>query len=253
MTESLAGPPRASGVATYDYSLFGDVEVAPFSKIRKAIAERTSASWSSVPQVTQYDMIDITALEKRRAALSAEKKTKLTLLPLIMKASVEALKDHPPLNASLDPSGDALILKKYYNIGFAVDTPIGLLVPVVHNADRLDLTGLSSRLLELAEKARSGRLAFADAEGGSFTVTSLGRLGGYGFSPIVNAPEVAVLGIGRAEDQAVVRNGEIVVRLMLPVSLTYDHRVVDGAQGGRFLETFQDRLSDLAKEDTVEV
>lgn len=237
--------PAAPAVVSYDFGMFGEIEHQPVSGIRKVIAERVTASWAHVPQVTQYDAVDVTDLEVHRTQRASDTGLKLTLLPFLIRILVTVLKDHPKLNASLDPSGETLILKKYCNIGIAVDTPLGLLVPVLHNADRFDVLDLAARIAELGVKARAGKLAFTDAEGGSFTVTSLGRLGGNGFSPIVNAPEVAVLGIARAEDRAVVRDGHVVIRRMLPISLTYDHRVIDGAEGGRFLEAFRNRLADL--------
>ena len=246
MSDTSPDAPRGPRIQGYDYSLFGEVEERPVSTIRRIIADRMTASGPHAAQVTQYDLIDITDLEKRRADLAAvaeEKGVKLTLLAFIIQASIAVLRDQPEFNASLDAEGETLILKKYYNIGFAVDAPQGLLVPVIRNADQYDLFGLAERIGELGDKARAGRLAFADAEGGSFSVSSLGPIGGTGFSPIVNAPEVAILGVARAEERPVVRDGAVVVRQMLPVSLAYDHRAVDGAQGGRFLTSLCQRLA----------
>ncbi|HVY15348.1 MAG TPA: 2-oxo acid dehydrogenase subunit E2 [Rhodopila sp.] len=232
-------------VETYDYALFGPVEVRPLSNIRKIIGRRLHAAWANVPQVTQFDEVDLTALEALRAELKPKAEAqgiKLTLLAFIMKACAQTLARFPEFNASLDDSGDNLVLKKYCHIGFAADTPMGLLAPVVRDVDKKGLFDIARAIAELAEKARLGRLAFTDAEGGCFSVSNLGQLGGTGFTPTINAPEVAVLGVARAAEKVVVQDGQFVVRLVLPLALVYDHRVVDGAQGGRFMAMLRDRL-----------
>ncbi len=241
-----ARPPVAYPVVeTYDYSLFGPVETRPLSKIRKVIGQRLWAAWANVPQVAQFDEVDLTALEALRAKLKpqAEKQgIKLTLLAFIMRACAQALHEFPEFNASLDASGDNLVLKKYCHIGFATDTPVGLLAPVVRDVDKKSLFEVAGEIARLADKARNGQLAFADAEGGCFSVSNLGQLGGTGFTPTINAPEVAVLGVARAERRVVEVGGQFVGRLTLPLCLVYDHRVIDGAQGGRFMAAIRERL-----------
>ena len=236
-------------VETYDYSLFGDVEVRPLNKIRRVIARRLHASWLNVPMVTQFDEADITVLEALRRKLKAEaeaENVKLTLLAFIIKACVLALREFPDFNASLDATGENLVLKKYFHIGFATDTPYGLIAPVIKDADKKGLFQIASDVAILAEKARSGVLAFSDTEGGCFSVTNLGQLGGTGFTPTINAPEVAVLGVGRASRKMVDIDGEFRARLMLPLTLSYDHRVIDGAAGGRFMRFLREQIAEPA-------
>lgn len=238
-------PPAYPVVETYDYSLFGPVEMRPLSKIRKIIGRRMWAAWANVPQVAQFDEIDLTSLEALRARLKPQAELqgiKLTLLAFIMRACAQALLEFPEINASLDDSGDNLVLKKYCHIGFATDTPVGLLAPVIRDADKKSLFEIADAIAMLAEKARNGQLAFADAEGGCFSVSNLGQLGGTGFTPTINAPEVAVLGVARGARKVVEIEGQFVTRLMLPLSLVYDHRVIDGAQGGRFMAAICQRL-----------
>jgi pyruvate dehydrogenase E2 component (dihydrolipoamide acetyltransferase) len=233
-------------VETYDYSLFGEVEIRPLNKIRRVIARRLHASWVNVPMVVQFDEVDITKLEALRAELkpkAAAEDLKLTMTPFIIKACVLALKAFPDFNASLDATGENLVLKKYYHIGFATDTPNGLIAPVIKNADERTLFQIAFAVAELADKARSGRLAFSETEGGCFSVTNLGQLGGTGFTPTINAPEVAVLGVGRAARKMVEIDGDFAPRLMLPLTLAYDHRVIDGAVGGRFMTFLRDKIA----------
>jgi pyruvate dehydrogenase E2 component (dihydrolipoamide acetyltransferase) len=234
-------------VETYDYSLFGSVETRPLNKIRRTIARRLHASWVNVPMVTQFDEADITALEALRGELKTEAESqgvKLTLLAFVIQACVLALKAFPDFNASLDATGENLILKKYYHIGFATDTPLGLIAPVIKDVDKKSIFQIASNIAELAGKARSGQLAFSETEGGCFSVTNLGQLGGTGFTPTINAPEVAVLGVGRASRQMVDVGGEFVARLMLPLTLSYDHRVIDGAAGGRFMQFLRNKIAE---------
>jgi pyruvate dehydrogenase E2 component (dihydrolipoamide acetyltransferase) len=231
---------------SYDFALLGPVERRPLSKVRKVIARRMFASWVNIPQVTQFDQVDITDLEALRAKLKPEAEsqgTKLTLLAFILKATVSALKAFPEFNASLDEACETLILKGYCHIGFAADTPEGLLAPVIKDADKRSLFDLAREVQRLSEKARAGTLSFGDVEGGCFSVSNLGALGGTGFTPVINAPELAVLGVGRAAMAVVDRGGRHVSRLMLPVSLTYDHRAIDGVAGGRFLKFVCDALT----------
>lgn len=242
-------PPWPPNVESYDYALFGEVEKRPLGSIRKVIGRRLSASWIHVPHVAQFDEVDLTALEALRARLKPEAEargSKLTLLPFILKASALALKEHPEVNSSLDDAAENLILKKYVHIGFATDTPIGLLVPVVKDVDKRSLLELAEAISSLMEKARAGRLALTDVEGGSFTVSNLGQLGGTGFTPTISAPEVAILGVARAGPKVVELDGRFVSRTMLPIVLVYDHRAIDGALAGRFVQTLRRHLTEPA-------
>ncbi len=238
-------PPWPPSVESYDYALFGEVEKRPLSPIRKVIGRRLSASWTHVPHVAQFDEVDLAALEALRARLKPEAEargSKLTLLPFILKASALALKEHPEVNSSLDDAAENLILKKYVHIGFATDTPIGLVVPVVKDVDKQSVLELAGAIAALAEKARAGRLALTDVEGGCFTVSNLGQLGGTGFTPTISAPEVAILGVARAGPKVVELEGRFVSRPMLPIVLVYDHRAIDGALAGRFVQTLRGHL-----------
>lgn len=234
-------------VETYDYSLFGAIEVRPLNKIRRVIARRLHASWVNLPMVVQFDEADITQLEALRAQLKPKAEAdgvKLTVLAFIIKACALALKAFPDFNASLDASGENLVLKKYCHIGFATDTPNGLIAPVIKDADKKSLFQIAAAVAGLVEKARSGRLAFSETEGGCFSVTNLGQLGGTGFTPTINAPEVGVLGVARATRKMVDTGGDFAARLMLPLSLAYDHRVIDGAVGGRFMSFLRERIAE---------
>jgi len=232
-------------VETYDYSLFGQVEVQPLNNVRKIISRRLSAAWANVPQVAHFDEVDLTDLEALRRELkpkAAAQGAKLTILAFIVKACIGALREFPTFNASLDETGENLVLKKYYNIAFAADTPAGLLAPVIKDADKQSLFDIAAAVGELARKAREGQLTFSDCEGGCFSVSNLGELGGTGFTPTINAPEVAMLGVANARQKAVVIDGQITTRLMLPLTLSYDHRVIDGAVGGRFMQSLRKSL-----------
>jgi pyruvate dehydrogenase E2 component (dihydrolipoamide acetyltransferase) len=234
-------------VDTYDYSLFGPVEVKPLSRLRQVISKRLTASWVTVPHVTQFDEVDLTTIEALRQKLAPELQSsqiKLSLLPVVMKACSQALAAFPEFNASLDASGANLVLKKYCHIAFAADTPLGLLAPVVRDVDKKSILEIATAVSMLAAKAKAGRLAMSDAEGACFTVTNLGALGGSGFTPIINAPEVGVLGLARARRQLVEVQNAFVPRLILPLCLVYDHRVIDGAVGGRFMAFLRERLTD---------
>ena len=239
-----ATPAPAAGAITVpplpDFNKWGAVEKKPFTALRRAIAKNLSLAWNVAPQVTQHDLADITELEEQRKRIvdAAPKGTpKVTMTVLAVKACVAALKAFPNFNASYDPNAGEygeLILKKYYHIGIAVDTERGLVVPVIRDADKKSIQQLAKEIAELAEKARAGKLMPDEMRGGTFTITNLGGIGGTAFSPIVNYPEVAILGLSRSSWQPAVHDGQIVPRLILPLSLTYDHRVVDGADGARF-------------------
>jgi len=220
-----------------DFAAFGPVESKPLSRIQKISGPRLHASWVNIPHVTQFDEADITELEELRGRLkqtAQDAGIKLTPLAFILRACVKALQQFPQFNASLDPSGANLILKKYFNIGFAADTPNGLVVPVVHDANQKDIYKTARRLAELSEAARAGKLKVTEMQGGCFTISSLGGIGGTAFTPIINAPEVAILGVSRSAMKPVFKDGAFVPRLMLPLSLSYDHRVIDGASAARF-------------------
>ncbi len=219
---------------------FGTVEKQPMSAIRRATARQMSLSWSIVPHVTQSDLSDITDFEAFRK--SQTKGPKLTISAFAMKAVVVLLKEYPVFNSSIDVAGNQIIHKKFYNIGVAVDTENGLLVPVIRDVDKKSIAELAEELTSIAERARQRKLDSKDLTGGTFTITNLGGIGGTGFTPIVNYPEVAILGISRGRLEPVVHNGEIVPRLMMPLSLSYDHRVIDGAIAARFTRRLAEML-----------
>jgi pyruvate dehydrogenase E2 component (dihydrolipoamide acetyltransferase) len=231
-----------------DFAEFGEIEVAPLNNIRRIAARSLHRSWVTVPHVTQFDEADITELESYRKAQQAEAEkrgVKLTALTFVMKAVVSTLKEFPKFCASLDESGENLILKRYFHIGIAVDTANGLVVPVVRDVDRKGLFDLAAELAELSERARNRKLTQADLSGGCFSISSLGGIGGTAFTPIVNAPEVAILGVSRHTLKPVYRDDRFVPRLMLPLSLSYDHRVIDGAAAARFTTKLADVLTDV--------
>jgi pyruvate dehydrogenase E2 component (dihydrolipoamide acetyltransferase) len=247
LTEPAAGTalPR---VPVVDFAAFGAVERRPLSRIQRIAGPRLHASWVNVPHVTQFDEADITEMEATRARLkdeAASRNIKLTPLAFVMRACVQALQAFPHFGASLDAEAGELVLKKYVHLGFAADTPNGLVVPVVRDADRKDVFELARELAELSEKARAGKLAAAEMQGGCFTISSLGGIGGTAFTPIINAPEVAILGVSRASHRPVYENGAFVPRLMLPLSLSYDHRVIDGADAVRFTSFLAKALADV--------
>jgi pyruvate dehydrogenase E2 component (dihydrolipoamide acetyltransferase) len=236
-------------IPAIDFSLFGPVETKPLSRIQKISGPRLHASWVNIPHVTQFDEADITDLEATRNKLkekASQAGIKLTPLAFIVRACVKALQQFPQFNASLDPGGANLILKKYFNIGFAADTPNGLVVPVVQNANRKDIYEIARNLAELSEKGRAGKLSPTDMQGGCFTISSLGGIGGTAFTPIINAPEVAILGVSRSAMKPVYRDGTFVPRLILPLSLSYDHRVIDGATAARFTTFLSESLANVA-------
>jgi pyruvate dehydrogenase E2 component (dihydrolipoamide acetyltransferase) len=235
-------------VPVVDFAHFGPVEVKPLSRIQKISGARLQASWLNLPHVTQHEDADITDLEAARGALknkAAQEEVRLTPLVFIIKACILALHEFPRFNASLDEGGENLVLKKYFNIGFAADTPNGLVVPVIANADQLSIYEIARALMALSEKARAGKLKATEMQGGSFTISSLGGIGGTYFTPIINAPEVAVLGVSRSTQKPVYERGAFVPRLMLPLSLSYDHRVIDGAEAARFVVFLAKMLGDV--------
>jgi pyruvate dehydrogenase E2 component (dihydrolipoamide acetyltransferase) len=243
-----AGPvlPRVPKV---DFAAFGPIERRPLSRIQKISGPRLHASWVNIPHVTQFDEADITAMEAERQRLKDEvaaKGIKLTPLAFVMRACVKALAKFPQFCASLDADAGELVFKRYVHLGFAADTPNGLVVPVVRDADRKDVFELARELATLSEKARAGKLAPADMQGGCFTISSLGGIGGTAFTPIINAPEVAILGVSRSAQRPVFSDGTFVPRLMLPLSLSYDHRVIDGAAAARFTTFLARTLADAA-------
>jgi pyruvate dehydrogenase E2 component (dihydrolipoamide acetyltransferase) len=239
------GLPR---VQVPDFAQFGAIEIKPLTRVQRISGPRLHASWVNLPHVTQFDEADITELEQTRQSLKAKAESaglKLTPLAFVIRACVKALQRFALFNTSLDAAGENLIYKQYIHIGFAADTPNGLLVPVIRNADRKDVYELARSLGELSEKARAGKLSGTDMQGGSFTVSSLGGIGGTAFTPIINAPEVAILGVSRSSLKPVYRDGAFVPRLMLPLSLSYDHRVIDGANGARFITYLSECLADV--------
>ncbi|MDO1527577.1 dihydrolipoyllysine-residue acetyltransferase [Fulvimonas sp. R45] len=231
-----------------DFSKFGEIEEKPLSRIQKISGANLARNWAMIPHVTQHEDADITELEAFRKQLGAENKDlKITPLVFQMKAVVAALKEYPQFNASLDETGEKLILKKYFHIGIAVDTPDGLVVPVIRDVDRKGLLELAAELGEISKKAREKKLGPADMSGGCFSISSLGGIGGTAFTPIVNAPEVAILGVSKAAMKPVWNGKEFAPRLMLPLSLSYDHRVIDGALAARFAVFVAKQLGDIRR------
>ena len=247
ITASSTGIPSIPAV---DFSPFGDTEILKLSKIKRLTGQNLTRVWLNLPLVTYHEEVDITEMEAFRNTLNGEKQKgelKITGLMFIIKALVAAMQQFPNFNASLSADGESLILKKYFNIGIAVDTPNGLVVPVLRNVNNKNISELAIELAEKSEKARLGKLLPNDMQGGCMTISSLGGIGGTAFTPIVNAPEVAILGVTRAKIQPVWNGKEFLPRLMLPLDLTYDHRVIDGAEGARFMATVKQNLSDIRR------
>jgi pyruvate dehydrogenase E2 component (dihydrolipoyllysine-residue acetyltransferase) len=235
-------------VPTVDFAKFGDIETQPLSRIQKIAGPRLQASWINLPHVTQHDLADITELEAKRQELKGPAKAQgigLTPLAFVMKACIAALKEFPKVNASLAEDGQSLVYKKYYHLGFAADTENGLMVPVIRDANQMDVNELASALGTLSAAARDGKLKSTQMQGASFTVSSLGGIGGTAFTPIVNAPEVAILGVSKSTIQPVWSGSAFAPRLMLPVSFSYDHRVIDGAYAVRFTTFLCQKLADV--------
>jgi pyruvate dehydrogenase E2 component (dihydrolipoamide acetyltransferase) len=252
---SLASPAAEASSGTgiapvpeVDFAQFGEIEVNARSKLDKLTASNMLRSWLNVPHVTQFDDADITELEAFRASLKPEAErrgTRLTPMPFILKACAVALRDNPKFRSSLADGGESLVTKQYVHIGMAVDTPAGLVVPVIRDVDKKNVWELAEEVLAMAEKARDRKLKPADMQGGCFTISSLGNIGGTGFTPIVNAPEVAILGVSRADTRPVWDGQAFAPRKLLPLSLSYDHRVINGGDGGRFMTQLVALLGDI--------
>jgi pyruvate dehydrogenase E2 component (dihydrolipoamide acetyltransferase) len=233
-----------------DFAKFGAIETVPLSRIKKLAGANLRRNWVSIPHVTQHDEADITDLEAFRKSNSAETEKqgfKLTMLSFLIKACVTALKAYPEFNASLDKSGENLVLKKYFHIGVAVDTPEGLVVPVIRDADRKGVFDLARELAQVSQHARDKKFSPTEMQGGCFSISSLGGIGGTAFTPIINAPEVAILGVSKAQLKPVYQDGTLVPRLILPLALSYDHRVIDGAAAARFTTYLCSVLSDIRR------
>jgi pyruvate dehydrogenase E2 component (dihydrolipoamide acetyltransferase) len=256
VSQAVAAPAKGGGGLdllpwpSLDFSKFGATELLPLPRIKKISGPNLHRNWVMIPHVTQFEDADITELEAfRQSANAANAKggVKLTMLAFVIKACVTALKKYPAFNASLDANGENLILKQYYNIGFAADTPNGLVVPVIKNADQKGISQIAQEMGELSAQARDGKLKPGDMQGASFTISSLGGIGGTAFTPIVNAPEVAILGLSKASMKPVWDGKVFQPRLIMPLSLSYDHRVIDGAMGARFAVYLADILADMRK------
>ena len=232
---AAAAKPVAESI---DFSQWGSILKKPMSQLRKVIARRMAENWNAIPHVTQFDHVDmsvILALRKKHLAAFEAKGVKLTVTPFILKAVVAALKQYPIFNASLDEAASEIVLKEYFHLGLAVDTEAGLYVPVIRDVDKKDMVQLSKEIADLAAKARDRKLTADEMKGGTFSISNQGAFGGGHFTPIVNKPEVAILGLGRSADQAVVRDGKVEIRPMMPIALSYDHRVIDGGSAARFI------------------
>jgi pyruvate dehydrogenase E2 component (dihydrolipoamide acetyltransferase) len=237
----------APTVPEIDFSKFGTIEEKPLSRIRKLAGSNLHRNWLAIPHVTQHDEADITGLEEFRQSMAREQGVKLTLLSFLIKAAQAGLKEFPEFNSSLNASGDALTLKRYFHIGFAVDTDEGLVVPVIRDVDRKGVLQIAKEIAEMSERARAKKLTPSEMQGGCFSISSLGGIGGTHFTPIINAPEVAILGVSRSYQKPVFENGSWMPRLMLPLSLSYDHRVIDGAQAARFTRYLSGVLADVRR------
>ncbi|BBL60332.1 dihydrolipoyllysine-residue acetyltransferase [Methylomonas koyamae] len=253
---AMASAATASGgagipaIPAVDFTQFGEIEEKPLSKIKRLTGQNLTRVWLNLPLVTYHDEVAIDGMEEFRKAVNAgqgKDGIKVTGLVFIMKALVAALQKFPSFNSSLSPEGDKLFLKKYYHLGIAVDTPNGLVVPVIRDVDKKGIFQLSQELAEVSELARLGKLKPADMQGGCMTISSLGGIGGTAFTPIVNAPEVAILGVTRSKVQPVWNGKEFEPKLMLPLDITYDHRVIDGAEGARFMEALKANLADIRR------
>ncbi len=244
------GPFRLPPLPEVDFSLFGDTETKPLGRIKKLSGAHLHNCWLNIPHVTQFDEADISEMEAFRKSMkdeAAKQEVRLTPMPFIMKATVAALQQMPDFNASLAPDGENLIYKKYFHLGIAVDTPNGLVVPVIRDADQKGIFQLAKELGEMSDRARKGKLGSDEMRGGCFTISSLGGIGGAGFTPIVNAPEVAILGLSKAQMKPVWNGQEFRPKLMLPYSVSYDHRVIDGVQGVRFTTLLAKLLGDMRR------
>ena len=245
-----AGGMQVLAMPVIDFARFGVIESKPLSRIKKISGANLHRNWVTIPHVTQFDEADISEMEAFRKEIGAEyakQNIKITPLAFMLKAVVAALQKFPEFNASLDASGENLVLKKYFHIGVAVDTPNGLMVPVLRDVDQKGIVQLAKELGEISAKARDLKITAVDMQGGCFSISSLGGIGGTGFTPIINAPEVAILGVSKASMKPVYQDGEFVPRLMLPLSLSYDHRVIDGASAARFTQYLAGVLADIRR------
>ena len=251
---AIAAPRGAAGgmqvlaLPMVDFAKFGAIETKPLSRIKKISGANLHRNWVTIPHVTQFDEADISDMEAFRKDLGAEyasQNIRITPLAFLLKAAVAALQRYPDFNASLDASGENLVYKQYFHIGVAVDTPDGLMVPVLRDVDKKGIVQLAKELGEISARAREKKISAADMQGGCFSISSLGGIGGTAFTPIINAPEVAILGVSKSSMKPVYKNGEFVPRLMLPLSLSYDHRVIDGASAARFTAYLAKVLSDI--------
>jgi len=235
--------PALPAMPVVDFAQFGEIETQPLSRQQRIGAGFLARNWARIPHVTHHDEADIVALEALRLRLSGELGLKLSLVPFLLKAIVAALQAFPRFNASLDPGGQTLVLKKYFHLGVAVDTPAGLLVPVIRDCDRKGIPEIAAELAGKAARARGKGLPLAEMSGGCFTLSSLGGLGGTGFTPIINAPELAILGVTRAAQKLSLVDGQVQAGTVLPLSLSYDHRVINGADAARFTRFLAERLA----------
>ena len=255
LSAGVAAAPVASGNGLnllpwpkVDFAKFGAIESQPLSRIKKISGANLARNWAMIPHVTQFEQADITEMEAFRKKMGEENPNqKITPLVFLIKAAVAALKAFPSFNASLDDTGENLIFKRYFHIGIAVDTPDGLVVPVIRDADQKGLLQLAAELGEISKKARDKKLSGADMQGGCFSISSLGGIGGTSFTPIINAPEVAIMGVSKSEMKPVWNGATFEPRLMLPLSLSYDHRVIDGAEAARFATFFARQLADIRR------
>jgi len=250
LVRGTAGGLQVLAMPIVDFAQFGAVEIRPLSRIQKLSGANLHRNWVSIPHVTQFEEADITEMEAFRKQLNEEyaaQGIKITPLAFLLRAVVEALQQFPDFNASLDAGGENLILKKYFHIGVAVDTPDGLVVPVLRDVNQKGIVQLAKELAEISGRAREKKISAAEMQGGCFTISSLGGIGGTAFTPIINAPEVAILGVSRSSMKQVYQNGAFVPRLMLPLSLSYDHRVIDGASAVRFAVYLSQTLADIRR------
>ena len=244
--------PQAPPKVSIDFSKWGPVKKKAVSSIRKTIGKRMHESWNTIPHVTQFDEADVTdllSLRKKHLSNFEKKGVRLTITAFLIRAVVDTLKKHPLLNASLDEVTEEFVYKEYYHLGIAVDTESGLIVPVIRDVDKKNLVEISKELAQMAEKARDRKVSIEDLKGGTFTISNLGGIGGQHFSPIINKPESAILGLGRGVVKPVIRNKEVVARTMLPVCVSYDHRIVDGADGARFITDLVKSIENFEEKD----
>lgn len=237
-------------IPAVDFSKFGEIELLPMTRIDKITRDNMHRSWVNLPHVTQWDEADVTDLEDFRADMKADmekRKIKLTPMAFLLKAAANALREYPKFNRSLHEDGEHFVQKNYVHIGIAVDTPMGLMVPVIRHVDKKGLWDLGAEVAQLSEKARNGKLMPADMQGGCFTISSLGAMGGNGFTPIINAPEVAILGVSKTQTKPIWNGKDFAPRKMLPLTLSYDHRVINGADAGRFFTFLVEEMSDIRR------